>query len=59
MFCLSMFSLAPLNHQLYLGESFLKYILFNSKLDTRNSELKVVAFPFLDGAREKSHVNYL
>ena len=29
------------------------------QFDTRNSELKVVAFPFLDGAREKSCVNYL
>ena len=25
-----------LNHQLYLGESFLKYILFNSKLEVFN-----------------------
>ena len=29
------------------------------QFDTRNSELKVVAFPFLDGAREKSCVSYL
>ena len=29
------------------------------QFDTRNSVLKVVAFPYLDGAREKSCVNYL
>ena len=32
----SKFVNSVLNHQLYLGESFLKYILFNSKLEVFN-----------------------
>ena len=33
-----------LNHQLYLGESFLKYILFNSKLEVLNLIPKILNF---------------
>ena len=44
---------------IYLKVYSIQFETRSFQFDTKNSELKVVAFPFLDGAREKSCVNYL